>query len=143
LFVELEEVEVAVSDLAEEGEHESTLTFSRGQVLGHGSFRGAARLAPDVEFPRERALDSTRSSGCAIGEIERRARGVRALREATAVASPREERRLGDSHVLACLFDVSHHGLEAVVIVVGIREESAEVRVLEDLPPREVSQRLI
>jgi hypothetical protein len=44
---------------------------------------------------------------------------------------------------LASLFDVSHHRLEAVVIVVGVREESSEVRVLEDLPPREVSQRLI
>lgn len=49
LFVQLEELEIGVGHLAEQGEHQGTLAFFGSEVTRARRFRQTAGLAPDVQ----------------------------------------------------------------------------------------------
>ena len=56
LFVQLEELEVGVRHLAEQGKHERALAFFGSQIVRAGSFRHPARFAPDIQFPLQASV---------------------------------------------------------------------------------------
>ena len=137
---QLEELEVGVSHLAEQGEHERALAFFGSEVVCAGRFRHPARLAPDVQLPGDAGVNGSGRQGIANGGgLDHVAAGVvGALAEGAGIIRPREERGFRDGDVLAGLFHARHGGLQVTVVLVGIRQEVLEILVLENFPPGQV-----
>lgn len=138
LFVQLEELEIGVGHLAEQGEHQGTLAFFGSEVIRARRFRQTAGLAPDVQLPGDAAVNHAGRQRGARGLHDVAAGVVGPLAEAAGVVRPREERGFRHGDVLACLFHARHGGLQVAVVVVGVRQKVLKVLVLEHLPPGEV-----
>ena len=135
LFVQLEELEVGVRHLAEQGKHERALAFFGSQIVRAGSFRHPARFAPDIQFPGNAGGKRSRRQ-CGSGSLDDAAAGiVGAFADGAGIIRPREERGLRDGDVLACLFHARHGSFQIAVVIVGVRQE---VLVFENFPPGKV-----
>ena len=117
LFVQLEELEVGVRHLAEQGKHERALAFFRKPDNPRGPLRHPARFAPDIQFPGNAGINRSWRQ-CGSGSLGDAAAGiVGAFADGAGIIRPREERGLRDGDVLACLFHARHGSFQIAVVV--------------------------
>jgi hypothetical protein len=141
LEIELEKLEVGLSDRSHEREHDAAARFLGGEDLCEGRLIGAPNAPPEVDLP-EGVQGQERRGGCAAVRGARTAQeGVAAAADGAFVADLRVERG-GDLDLDgAGLLDTGDGDAQVVAVRQGLANQCLEGLIVEDLPPGQVGQR--